>query len=198
MNNGLWTQEREAVLKAGLNDGLSYREISAKLNCGLSRNACIGKAHRLGIRGEPTPNKVTAKAIRERRCRSEAQKLKWTDPDFSRLGHLHCVSIRPLGLAARQAAADLRPRPPKRVGPPPIESRPTPFLEAQSGQCQYPLWDDPRPPIEQRMVCGAEADGTYCAGHKALCFTSASQRDFDRIAYRTMGRISGESRILAA
>lgn len=45
----LWTPERVEVLKTMWTDGASFSEIAKELNCGLSRNACIGKASRIGL-----------------------------------------------------------------------------------------------------------------------------------------------------
>ena len=42
-----WTPERTAALKSLWGDGLSTREIGLKL--GITKNAVVGKAHRLGL-----------------------------------------------------------------------------------------------------------------------------------------------------
>lgn len=48
-----WTEERIDILRRGVAEGLSYGQISKQLNAGLSRNACIGKARRIGIAHTP-------------------------------------------------------------------------------------------------------------------------------------------------
>jgi GcrA cell cycle regulator len=50
-----WTQERVEILTRLWAEGLSARQIAAKLG-GVTRNAVIGKAHRLNLqRGAPVP-----------------------------------------------------------------------------------------------------------------------------------------------
>lgn len=44
-----WTEERVGVLKKLYAAGISATEIAVQLNCGFSRNAVLGKAHRLGL-----------------------------------------------------------------------------------------------------------------------------------------------------
>lgn len=46
-----WTDERVEKLRKLWNEGLSAAQIAAELGGGLSRNAVIGKIHRLGIQG---------------------------------------------------------------------------------------------------------------------------------------------------
>lgn len=45
----VWTDERVAELKKLWGDGFSCSQIAAELGCGITRNAVIGKAHRLGL-----------------------------------------------------------------------------------------------------------------------------------------------------
>ncbi len=47
-----WTDERIELLKKLWADGLSGNQIAAELG-GITRNAVIGKAHRLGLPGRP-------------------------------------------------------------------------------------------------------------------------------------------------
>lgn len=52
-----WTDERITVLRALWGDGLSASQIAERLG-DVTRNAVIGKAHRLGLSGRPSPVKV--------------------------------------------------------------------------------------------------------------------------------------------
>lgn len=49
-----WTEDRIATLKRLWADGKTATEIAAELG-GTSRNAVIGKAHRLGLEARPSP-----------------------------------------------------------------------------------------------------------------------------------------------
>ena len=52
-----WTDERIAQLKAGWEGGMTASQIAEALGEGVSRNAVIGKAHRLGLESRPSPVK---------------------------------------------------------------------------------------------------------------------------------------------
>jgi GcrA cell cycle regulator len=55
-----WTDERIATLKKMWEGGSTASEIAAELG-GVSRNAVIGKAHRLGLKARPSPVKANDK-----------------------------------------------------------------------------------------------------------------------------------------
>lgn len=69
-----WTDERVQRLKDLWSQGLSASEIADLLG-DISRNAVIGKAHRLGLSGRPSPIKkkpsrgATILALTERMCK---------------------------------------------------------------------------------------------------------------------------------
>ncbi|MBU2135314.1 MAG: GcrA cell cycle regulator, partial [Alphaproteobacteria bacterium] len=51
-----WTDERVDTLKKLWQDGLSASQIAKQLG-GVTRNAVIGKVHRLGLSGRAIPSK---------------------------------------------------------------------------------------------------------------------------------------------
>lgn len=53
-----WTDERIAQLKAGWEGGMTASQIAEQLGEGVTRNAVIGKAHRLGLEARPSPVKA--------------------------------------------------------------------------------------------------------------------------------------------
>ena len=55
----VWTPERMEMLGRLWEEGLSTAEIGRQL--GLTKNAVIGKAHRLGLKGRPSPVKAPPK-----------------------------------------------------------------------------------------------------------------------------------------
>lgn len=129
-----WTEERIEALRKHWDDGLSASQIAEKLGEGVTRNAVIGKAHRLGLKSRPSPvksepaqpkakpkaspkanSKVTLLDLTERIC-------KWpighpTDPDFhfcgkpSKPGFPYCDEHCEVAYQA-QAPRRERPRPP--------------------------------------------------------------------------------------
>ena len=54
-----WTDERIAKLKQGWEGGMTATQIAELLGEGVTRNAVIGKAHRLGLESRPSPVKAT-------------------------------------------------------------------------------------------------------------------------------------------
>ena len=52
-----WTDDRNSTLKSLWEKGLSASQIAAELGEGVTRNAVIGKAHRMGLSSRPSPVK---------------------------------------------------------------------------------------------------------------------------------------------
>ena len=53
----LWTDEKKEMLRMAWDEGLPASTIAEKLGDGVSRNAVIGKAHRMGLPARPSPVK---------------------------------------------------------------------------------------------------------------------------------------------
>src|SRR6478736_138605 len=68
-----WTDERVELLKKLWSDGLSACQIAAELG-GITRNAVIGKVHRLGLSGRA--KSASAAAPRQRKARSSSHMLR--------------------------------------------------------------------------------------------------------------------------
>ncbi len=88
-----WTDERIESLRTMWEKGLTASQIADELG-GVSRNAVIGKAHRLGLKSRPSPVKATEKV---------AKPIKAAAP----------VSPKPAAapVSAPRAAAPVAPRP---------------------------------------------------------------------------------------
>lgn len=102
-----WTDERIESLRTMWEKGLTASQIADELG-GVSRNAVIGKAHRLGLKSRPSPVKATEKV---------AKPPKPTTP----------VAPKPAApVAAARPAAPVAPRPvaaaPKPEPRPPVEA----------------------------------------------------------------------------
>ena len=82
-----WTEERVQRLKDLWAQGLSASEIADALG-DISRNAVIGKAHRLGLSGRPSPIKkkptrgATILSLTERMCKRPVGDPKHQDFHF--------------------------------------------------------------------------------------------------------------------
>ena len=68
-----WTDERIALLKKMWKDGKSAAEIAKTLGKGVTRNAVIGKAHRMGLSGRPSPIKKPAAPKKEPAAKKETK-----------------------------------------------------------------------------------------------------------------------------
>ena len=80
-----WTDDRVAMLRELWTKGLSASQIALQLG-GVSRNAVIGKAHRLGLESRPSPIRGGGGGSRSRRNRAisralEARALRGTMAD---------------------------------------------------------------------------------------------------------------------
>ncbi|EKV31288.1 hypothetical protein C882_3661 [Caenispirillum salinarum AK4] len=67
----VWTDERIELLKTLWGEGLTTGEIGKRL--GVSKNAVVGKAHRLGLKGRPSPIKRTRKAAKPEKPEKPAE-----------------------------------------------------------------------------------------------------------------------------
>src|SRR5471032_2247062 len=72
-----WTDERVELLKKLWADGLSASQIAGELG-GITRNAVIGKVHRLGLSGRAKA--PSSSAPRQRKARPSAQMMRTFRP----------------------------------------------------------------------------------------------------------------------
>ncbi|MFM7402583.1 MAG: GcrA family cell cycle regulator [Erythrobacter sp.] len=106
-----WTDERIATLRKMWEGGATASEIATELG-GVSRNAVIGKAHRLGLKARPSPVKANEKK------KSTAQPKK---PDAPAMAPVRRAEPRPepseaaSNVSAEAAPWDEGPRPAERA-----------------------------------------------------------------------------------
>ena len=141
-----WTDERVESLKKLWGEGLSASQIAAELG-GITRNAVIGKVHRLGLSGRA--KSPSASAPRPRKARAHA--------------HTHMMRVsRPAvrGNTALAHAYDFEPEPePELVDNViPLGQRRT-ILELTEDTCRWPIGD---PGSTEFFFCGGQA-GTGAA-----------------------------------
>ncbi|MGI9475529.1 MAG: GcrA family cell cycle regulator [Hyphomicrobiaceae bacterium] len=78
-----WTDDRVDLLKKLWSEGLSASQIAGRLG-GVTRNAVIGKVHRLGLSGRATTSRM--KSIRPR-VRTSTPRRQQQRPNFRQLGN---------------------------------------------------------------------------------------------------------------
>jgi GcrA cell cycle regulator len=138
-----WTDERVALLKKLWLEGLSASQIAKQLG-GVTRNAVIGKVHRLGLSGRATPSQPSRPAFKTPRA------------------------PRP---AATVAAAPRRIAP-TAPEPPPVtyveEPGSATVLTLGAHMCKWPIGD---PASDGFTFCGRRiGEGSYCAEHARIAY----------------------------
>jgi GcrA cell cycle regulator len=159
-----WTDERIGLLKKLWSDGLSASQIAAEIG-GVTRNAVIGKVHRLGLSGRAKNASNTAP--RPRKARSPSHIIRMARP-----------SIR--GNTALAHAYEMEPEatPGLIENVVPIGQRRT-ILELTEQTCHWPIGD---PGSVEFFFCGgATIEGLpYCAYHSRVAYQPAGDRRRDR------------------
>lgn len=148
-----WTDERIETLRRLWNDGLSASQIAAQLG-GVTRNAVIGKIHRLGLSG-----RVKApKAARSPQRRASPAR----GPAVQRVMAVGSAAVKVVEQEAPAPLAVL----PAEGEVVPLHARLT-LLELTPNSCRWPVGD---PADDTFGFCGAPTCGTdtYCKAHTAL------------------------------
>lgn len=166
----IWTDERVETLRKLWAEGLSASQIAAQLG-GVSRNAVIGKVHRLKLSGR---GRTTAAPARQKKPAQPATVKAPSRPAASPR------SITPsVGATALQARFDAEPlvrettRATDNIVVP--ISRHLQLIQLNERTCKWPIGD---PLAEGFHFCGndcAEA-GPYCRYHARIAFQPASER----------------------
>jgi len=169
-----WTDERVELLRKLWLEGLSASQIANELANGISRNAVIGKVHRLGLAGR-------AKAPATTSARPRVKPARPAVP-------------RPATPIVRgNTALAFKPQPMLVVEPEPIEDVVIPMservtiMELREAMCRWPLGD---PTTAEFRFCGAKkpatATGPYCAYHGRLAYQPLNERRRERERERRM------------
>jgi GcrA cell cycle regulator len=151
-----WTPERVEQLQSFVVAGLSCSQIAAQI--GVTRNAVIGKIHRLGLSPVRPPGAVA------RTCPPRAR-----DPRAA-------TQRRRLRLLWSDGAATPEPD----AGPDIVESaKPCSLLDLAQGKCRWPVSDAPgRAGGADFVFCGNSAiEGlSYCSGHARMAYRAPARR----------------------
>ena len=163
---GTWTDERVELLKKLWSEGFSASQIAAEMG-GVTRNAVIGKVHRLGLSGRGQP--VAAK--RPRKPRAAAIESRAVRP--CAVGHsLVKVQVEPLARAAMPRLYD--------SVVVPIAKR-LPIEKLTERTCKWPIGD---PGHHDFHFCGHEPRGglPYCDYHSRVAYHVDSGKRPKRVA----------------
>ena len=166
-----WTTERVQQLRSFVTAGLTCSQIAAEI--GVTRNAVIGKVHRLGLSTSGgRPGRRPSNFTQRPRTGPSDRPSEPREPR-SRLARL---------LRAATAGQTVVPFPspsaidPAGIDPPAVENvMRCSLLELAGGGCRWPLSD---PGKDDFGFCGnaAIAGLSYCAGHARLAYRLPSGR----------------------
>jgi GcrA cell cycle regulator len=159
-----WTDERVELLKKLWSDGLSASQIAAELG-GITRNAVIGKVHRLGLSGRA--KSASNGVSRQRKARAPTHML--------RIGR---NAIRGNTALAHAYDVEVEAQPELVDNIIPIGQRRT-ILELTEATCRWPVGD---PGAGDFFFCGGNTVGSlpYCAYHARVAYQPAADRRRDR------------------
>lgn len=148
-----WTDERVEILKKLWAEGLSAAQIANKIG-GVTRNAVIGKVHRLGLSGRATPAKpqrgcapTAAEKDKAAPAKTPREEVKSVipEPDF----------VAPLVLETGDAAT---------------------VATISNNMCKWPIGDPAR---DDFHFCGQTtlSGKSYCAYHARMAFQPPQRRE---------------------
>jgi GcrA cell cycle regulator len=162
-----WTDERVETLKKLWADGLSASQIATELG-GITRNAVIGKVHRLGLSGRA--KSPSSAAPRPRKPRPHSHMLRPSRPSFR--GNTALAQAFEVEVEAEPEVID---------NVIPLGQRRT-LLELTEETCRWPIGDPSSPEF---FFCGGQAIAglPYCTHHSRVAYQPANVRR-DRRPFR--------------
>jgi GcrA cell cycle regulator len=160
-----WTDERVETLKKLWLDGLSASQIAKQLG-GVTRNAVIGKVHRLGLSGRATP--------------SQPQRPTFKTPRAPR----PAIAASPAPRRSIEAALPTQLPTPVLA---PEEPGTATVLTLGAHMCKWPIGD---PASDSFTFCGRRSDreGPYCAEHARVAYQPQQQKKGGRSSASELAR----------
>jgi GcrA cell cycle regulator len=153
-----WTDERVETLKKLWLDGLSASQIAKQLG-GVTRNAVIGKVHRLGLSGRAAPSQPARpvfKAPRPARPAATTVPAPRRPPPQPQTVH----EVAPVAATPHQPPALARQ---------PEERGVATVLTLGAHMCKWPIGD---PATDDFSFCGRRSseEGPYCVEHARVAY----------------------------
>lgn len=165
----MWDDERVELLKKLWAEGLSASQIAAQLG-GVSRNAVIGKVHRLKLssRGRATPPQARTKKPNGQAPAPRQPRGQQFRPSTPTVG---ATALQPRFEA--EPVVEQAPRPALELVAP--SSRRLKLVELTERTCKWPNGD---PLTEAFHFCGNDIGetGPYCAYHARIAYQPVERR----------------------
>ncbi len=154
-----WTDERVETLKKLWQDGHSASQIAKQLG-GVTRNAVIGKVHRLGLSGRAAPSTPTRPMYKP--APRPARTISQPSHSTSHSAPSHTPPVRREPVVARPAIS-------QPVVPYVEEPGTATVLTLGAKMCKWPIGD---PSSDSFSFCGRRSDdGTpYCVEHARVAY----------------------------
>ncbi|MEL6362611.1 MAG: GcrA family cell cycle regulator [Pseudomonadota bacterium] len=170
-----WNEERVELLKKLWAEGLSASQIAGKMG-GVTRNAVIGKVHRLGLSGRATP----AKPQRGRDLAHETTPVEPAAPT--------------LRSAPTQPTHEAGSSEPEFIAPITLTSGDmTTVATLSRNMCKWPIGD---PASDDFHFCGQQTEPgkSYCTHHANMAFQPSQKRADAQAAQRQLAAPAPQKR----
>jgi len=171
-----WTEDRVETLKKLWAEGLSASQIATRLG-GVTRNAVIGKVHRLGLSGRVTPSRASRPRVNKPRQPSHPGRIN----AYRSAG---ATALKTETIAEKSVLPEPEPSPIREVEIPPGE-RAT-ILTLSEKTCRWPIGD---PSAEEFHFCGRKpsVNMPYCEHHCQIAYQPIQERRRQKRAARRAG-----------
>ncbi len=178
-----WTDERVELLKKMWTEGQSASQIAKELG-GVTRNAVIGKVHRLGLsnRAGATPAKAEAKPAKAEpkpkpQPKTEPAREAKPEPVAEAKPIPARKAIIPAGqpLPPQPSANEISPEALAKVNEVEKKAKKLSLMELTERTCKWPVGD---PATEDFWFCGlpVQQGKPYCEAHVGVAFQPMSSR----------------------
>jgi GcrA cell cycle regulator len=174
-----WTEERVAELKKLWAEGHSASQIAKRLGS-VTRNAVIGKVHRLGLSGRATPSRPVKRPPRLARPKPQQAPRQAT----ARTGG-NAVAVREATAPAPHVEADTNVEPQRLPNGDMVT-----VLTVKDSMCKWPIGD---PADSTFGFCGhaTTENSPYCADHARVAFQPAKKRERRAREFDYIQRLAG-------
>ncbi|MDP2764106.1 MAG: GcrA family cell cycle regulator [Brevundimonas sp.] len=151
-----WTEDRVGALKKLWLEGQSASQIAKQLGGGVTRNAVIGKVHRLGLSGRAAPSQPARATFRPSRPRP-------AQPTQAPSAPRRIEAVQPRAAAAPAVPAPM----------PDLPGTAT-VMTLGAHMCKWPIGD---PSSNEFSFCGRRSsEGVYCVEHARVAYQPQVKR----------------------
>lgn len=163
-----WTEDRVGALKKLWLEGQSASQIAKQLGGGVTRNAVIGKVHRLGLSGRAAPSQPARATFRPARPRP-------AQPTQAPSAPRRIEAVQPRPAVAPSVPAPM----------PDLPGTAT-VMTLGAHMCKWPIGD---PSSSEFSFCGRRAsEGVYCVEHARVAYQPQVKRGGSNDLARSLRR----------